>query len=104
MTNNTVKLLCEQLEESNDCMLALADTLRKYGHNTTDLREQVRRNERIVEFCKINGLHVVLPQKQTHIFKRKLPDGTIDHYDEDLYNAGEIEAVLRHIGVGFIRL
>ena len=50
--NYNMKLLCEQLEESNDCMLALADTLRKYGHNTTDLLEQVNRNERIVEFCK----------------------------------------------------
>ena len=94
MTNNKLKLLCAQLEESNDCMLALADTLRKYGHNTTDLLEQVERNERIIEFCKINGLHVVLPQKQTHIFKRKLPDGTIDYYDEDLYNAEEIETAL----------
>lgn len=100
MTNNKLKLLCAQLEESNDCMLALADTLRKYGHNTTDLLEQVKRNEIIIENYK--DYHVVLPLKQTHIFKRKLLDGTIDYYDEDLYNAGEIEAVLRHIGVGYI--
>lgn len=37
--------LCQQLEESNDCMLALVDTLAKYGHNTHDLLEQVKRNE-----------------------------------------------------------
>ena len=101
MTNNKLKLLCDQLEESNDCMLALADTLRKYGHNPRDLLEQVNRNERIVEFCKINGLHVVLPQKQTHIFKRKLPDGTIDYYEEDLYNAEEVETALHNAGVVF---
>lgn len=53
MTNTKLKLLCDQLEESNDCMLALADTLCKYGHNTTDLLEQVRSNERIIEFCRV---------------------------------------------------
>lgn len=53
MTNTKLKLLCDQLEESNDCMLALADTLSKYGYNTTDLLEQVNRNERIVESCRV---------------------------------------------------
>lgn len=99
MTNNKLKLLYNQLEESNDCMLALADTLRKYGHNATDLLEQVNLNEIIIESYK--DYHVVLPQKQTHIFKRKLSDGTIDHYDEDLYNAEEIEAALHNAGVVF---
>lgn len=97
MTNNKLKLVCDQLEESNDCMLALADTLRKYGHNTTDLLEQVKRNEIIIDSYK--DYHVVLPPKQTHIFKRKLPDGTIDYYDEDLYNAEEVETALHNAGV-----
>lgn len=97
----TIKLLCNQLEESNDCMLALSDTLRKYGHSPVDLLEQVRSNELIIDFCKINGLHVTLPQKQTHIFKRKLLDGTIDYYDEDLYNAEEVETALHDAGVVF---
>jgi hypothetical protein len=37
--------LYQQLEESNDCMLALVDTLAKYGHNTHNLLEQVKRND-----------------------------------------------------------
>lgn len=68
MTNNTIKILCDQLEESNDCMLVLANTLAKYGHNTTDLFDQVYRNEHVIETFK--DLHVVLPEKQTHIFKQ----------------------------------
>lgn len=35
----------QQLEESNDCMLALADTLWECGHNITALKEQIKRNE-----------------------------------------------------------
>lgn len=56
MINNTIKLLCDQLEESNDCMLALADTLRKYGHSTVDLLEQVERNTIIIELCKSGNM------------------------------------------------
>ncbi len=37
--------LYQQLEESNDCMLALADTLWECGHNITALKEQIKRNE-----------------------------------------------------------
>jgi hypothetical protein len=37
--------LYQQLEESNDCMLALEDTLWECGYNITALKEQIKRNE-----------------------------------------------------------
>jgi len=38
----------DQIEESNDCMMALADTLASYGHNVHDLIEQVKRNQQLL--------------------------------------------------------
>jgi hypothetical protein len=40
--------LYQQLEESNDCMLALVDTLKDYGYSPHDLLEQIKWNELVL--------------------------------------------------------
>lgn len=47
-TNKIIDLLVAQLEECNDCMESLADTLRQSGHHTKDLHEQIERNKLII--------------------------------------------------------